>query len=67
MTQPDDYLPELPPPVAVAEQLVERSWADDLDDRDRLLHEQAARTIRRMMRRERVLKGLLREARRASP
>jgi hypothetical protein len=67
MDAEQDFYPELPPPVAVAQQLVERSWADDLDDQDRLIIEQAARTIRRMMRRERVLKGLLREARRASP
>lgn len=63
----EDYLPELPPPVAVAEMLEARSWADDIEDADRLLVEQAARTIRRQIRGHRALKALLRAARRPTP
>ena len=44
-------LPELPPPVTVANRCANRAWKDGLTDRDRYLLEAAADTIRDLIRR----------------
>lgn len=44
-------LPELPSPMAVADMCAMQAWMDHIDDDSRLLHEQAADTIRLLMRR----------------
>jgi hypothetical protein len=44
-------LPELPAPMAVADMCAMHAWLDHIDDDSRLLHEQAADTIRLLMRR----------------
>lgn len=44
-------LPELPSPMAVADMCAMQAWLDDIDDDSRLLMEQAADTIRLLMRR----------------
>lgn len=41
--------PSLPCPTKVAERCSRHSWSDHIDDRSRLLLEQAARTITRLM------------------
>jgi hypothetical protein len=46
-----DELPELPAPMAVADMCAMQAWMDDIDDDSRLLLEQAADTIRHLMRR----------------
>jgi hypothetical protein len=42
-------LPELPAPVKVANRCARRAWKENLTDKDRLLLEQAADTIRLLM------------------
>ena len=44
-------LPELPPPVTVANRCANRAWKDGLTDKDRHLLEAAADTIRSLIRR----------------
>lgn len=39
----------VPPPRVMAEQLMERAWDDSCPDRERLLLEQAALTIQRLL------------------
>lgn len=56
-----DYLPELPPPVAMKEQLIDRAWSDQISDRDRLLLEQASRVIGRLVKANRRLRRQLRQ------
>jgi len=46
-----EELPELPAPMAVADMCAMQAWMDDIDDDSRLLLEQAADTIRHLMRR----------------
>jgi hypothetical protein len=46
-----DEIPELPAPMAVADMCAMQAWMDDIDDDSRLLLEQAADTIRHLMRR----------------
>lgn len=41
--------PKLPAPADVARMCARRSWADDIDDGDRVRLELAARTIRVLM------------------
>lgn len=41
--------PALPGPTKVAERCSRHSWSEHIDDRSRLLLEQAARTITRLM------------------
>lgn len=65
-TDHEDYLPELPPPAAVADSLESRSWDDDVRDDDRLLIERAALTIRSLLRREGYWRAACRDARRAA-
>ena len=55
----EDFIPELPPPVAMEEQLIDRAWSDQISDRDRLLLEQAARVISRLVRKNRRLRRQL--------
>lgn len=57
----EDFIPELPPPVAMEEQLIDRAWSDQISDRDRLLLEQAARVIGRLVKRNRRLRRQLAE------
>lgn len=47
----EDPLPELPAPMQVAEMCALMAWMDHIDDDSRLLHEQAADTIRLLMKR----------------
>ena len=47
----EDQLPELPAPMTVADMCALQAWMDHIDDDSRLLHEQAADTIRNLMRR----------------
>ena len=47
----DDPLPELPSPMVVADMCAMQAWLDHIDDDSRLLHEQAADTIRHLMKR----------------
>ena len=42
---------ELPAPMVVADMCAMQAWLDDIDDDSRLLHEQAADTIRLLLRR----------------
>ena len=56
-----DFRPELPPPLVVASDCCRRSWDDDTGDRDRLLLEQAARVIARLVKRNRRLRRQLAE------
>lgn len=44
-------LPDLPPPVTVANRCANRAWKEGLTDRDRYLLEAAADTIRDLIRR----------------
>lgn len=44
-------LPELPPPVTVANRCANRAWKDGLTDKDRFLLEAAADTIRALIKR----------------
>jgi len=46
-----EELPELPAPMAVADMCAMQAWMDHIDDDSRLLLEQAADTIRHLMRR----------------
>lgn len=55
-------LPELPPPVKVANRLARRAWDQHQDDRTRLVLEQGADTIRVLMRRNYVLARKLEKA-----
>ena len=57
----DDFIPELPPPVAMEEQLIDRAWSDQISDRDRLLLEQASRVIGRLVKTNRRFRRQLRE------
>ena len=57
----DDFIPELPPPVALKEQLIDRAWSDQISDRDRLLLEQASRVIGRLVKTNRRFRRQLRE------
>lgn len=56
-----DFRPELPPPLVVASDCCRRSWDDDTGDRDRLLLEQAARVIGRLVKKNRRLRRQLAE------
>ena len=47
----EDQLPELPAPMQVADMCAMQAWLDDIDDDSRLLLEQAADTIRSLMKR----------------
>jgi hypothetical protein len=47
----EDQLPELPAPMAVADMCAMQAWMDEIDDDSRLLLEQAADTIRSLMKR----------------
>ena len=47
----EDQLPELPAPMVVADMCAMQAWMDDIDDDSRLLMEQAADTIRSLMKR----------------
>ena len=49
MTEDAPY--ELPAPMMVADMCALQAWMDHIDDDSRLLHEQAADTIRNLMRR----------------
>lgn len=48
-THDDDQPFDLPAPRALADKLMARAWDDDTDDRERLLLEQAALTITRLL------------------
>ena len=48
-TQGDDKPYTLPRAVTLAQRCESRAWADDIDDRDRLLLEQASDCIRSLM------------------
>lgn len=45
----DDQPFDLPAPRTLAEACLSRAWDDDVDDRDRLLLEQAARVIEHLL------------------
>lgn len=45
----DDQPFDLPAPRMLAEACLSRAWDDDVDDRDRLLLEQAARVIEHLL------------------
>ena len=52
----DDFLPlELPPPRILAGMLMKRAWSSNVRDRDRVLHEQAARSLRKLLKRSLIL------------
>jgi hypothetical protein len=44
-THSDELPVELPPARVLADRCLDRAWADDVDDRDRLLLEQASGVI----------------------